>query len=166
MRTPTDAVRGLWLVLNDRDYDGIADWVTDDCIYFDVPLGPSFAARGPADIAKRLRVGWGDLAAYENHDGLLLADGDAVMYEHSETWTFATGEVLDLPFVTVHRVRDGRVSLWKDYWDYSALTSAAPAAWLDSLAGADTSWLFDATQLVPSPHGVSPSSAGPNGPGR
>ncbi len=51
--------------------------MTDDCIYLDVPLGPAFAARGPADIAKRLQVGWGDLAAYENHDGLLVADGDA-----------------------------------------------------------------------------------------
>ncbi|WP_435744736.1 hypothetical protein [Nocardioides sp. SYSU DS0663] len=57
------------------------------------------------------RVGWGGLAAYENHDGLLLAVGDDVMYEHSETWTFASGEVVVLPFVTVHRVRDGRVSL-------------------------------------------------------
>lgn len=70
------------------------------------------------------------------------------MYEHSETWTFATGEVLELPFVSVHRVRDGKVSLWKDYWDYAALTSAAPSAWLEGLATADTSWLFDATGLV------------------
>ena len=75
-RTPADAVRGLWRTLSDRDYDGIADWVTDDCLYLDVPLGPAFAARGPVDIAKRLRVGWGGLAAYENHDGLLVADGD------------------------------------------------------------------------------------------
>jgi limonene-1,2-epoxide hydrolase len=147
-RTPTEAVRGLWAVLNDRDYDGIADWVTDDCIYLDVPLGPAFAARGPVDIAKRLRVGWGELAAYENHDGLLVAEGDAVMYEHSETWTFAGGEVVTLPFATVHRVRDGRVSVWKDYWDYAALMNAAPAAWSEALAEADTSWLFDATGLV------------------
>ncbi len=97
MTTSADAVRGLWQTLSARDYDGIADWVTDDCIYLDVPLGPAFAARGPADIAKRLQVGWGDLAAYENHDGLLVADGDDVMYEHSETWTFKTGEVVAAP---------------------------------------------------------------------
>ena len=60
----------------------------------------------------------------------------------------AVGEVLVLPFVTVHRVRDGRVSLWKDYWDQTALYSAAPAAWVEGLASADTSWLFDATSLV------------------
>ena len=92
-----------------------------------MPLGPTFAARGPADIAKRLRVGWGELAAYENHDGLLVADDAGnVMYEHSETWTFKTGEVVTLPFATVHRVRDGKVCLWKDYWDYGAIMNAAP----------------------------------------
>jgi limonene-1,2-epoxide hydrolase len=148
-RSPAEAVRGLWSVLGRRDYSAIAEWVSEDCVYYDVPLGPAFAARGPDGIAARLRVGWGGLAAYENHDGLLLSsDHGEVMYEHSETWTFASGEVLELPFVSVHRVRDGRVSLWRDYWDYGALTSAAPAAWLDSLATADTSWLFDATGLV------------------
>ena len=148
MTSAEEAVRGLWRALSARDYDGIADWVTDDCIYLDVPLGPAFAARGPAGIAARLRVGWGDLAAYENHDGLLLADGDDVMYEHSETWTFASGEVLVLPFVSVHKVRDGRVSLWRDYWDYNALTTAAPQEWQDGLLTADTSWLYDATGEV------------------
>jgi limonene-1,2-epoxide hydrolase len=151
-RTPEEAVRGLWAVLDERDYDGIADWVTDDCIYYDVPLGPAFSARGPVDIAKRLRVGWGELTAYENHDGLLVAGpGEqeaVVMYEHSETWTFRTGEVLHLPFATVHKVRDGRVSLWRDYWDYNALTAAAPQEWQDGLLSADTSWLFDATGQV------------------
>ena len=154
-RTPAEAVRGLWQVLSARDYDGIADWVTDDCLYLDVPVGPTLAARGPTDIAKRLRVGWGELASYENHDGLLAVDehgvdGDevVVMYEHSETWTFATGEVLHLPFATVHKVRDGKVSLWRDYWDYNALTSAAPQEWQDGLLTADTSWLYDATGEV------------------
>ena len=144
-RSPEAAVRGLWRVLDARDYDGIAEWVDPDCIYFDVPLGPAFAARGPAGIAARLRVGWGHLAAYENHDGLLLTGGEDVMYEHSETWTFATGEVLTLPFVTVHRVRDGRVCLWKDYWDYGAVMNNAPASWVEGLAGADTSWVYDAS---------------------
>ena len=147
-RAAEEAVRGLWRVLDARDYEGIADWVSEDCIYFDVPLGPAFAARGSVGIAARLRVGWGGLAAYENHDRLLLTGADDVMYEHSETWTFASGEVVLLPFATVHRVRDGRVSLWKDYWDYNAIMTAAPASWVDGLASADTSWLFDATGLV------------------
>ena len=147
-RSPKEAVLGLWQTLSLRDYDGIADWVTDDCLYMDMPIGPAFSARGPADIAKRLMVGWGELAGYENHDGVLVADGDDVMYEHSETWTFKTGEVFTLPFATVHKVRDGKVCLWKDYWDYGAIMNNAPATWVEGLATADTSWLYDASGEV------------------
>lgn len=147
-RTPGEAVLGLWRTLSARDWDGLADWVSEDCIYVDMPVGAALAARGPVDIVKRLQVGLRDLAGYENHDGLLVADGDTVMYEHSETWTFATGEVVELPFVTVHRVRDGRVCLWKDYWDFGTVASGAPGDWMEKLQQADTSWIFDATGLV------------------
>ncbi|KRB80078.1 limonene-1,2-epoxide hydrolase [Nocardioides sp. Root190] len=147
-RTPADAVRGLWQTLSARDWDGIADWVTDDCIYVDMPVGPTLAARGPVDIVKRLQVGLRDLAAYENHEGRLVSEGDLVMYEHSETWTFATGEVVELPFVTVHRVEGGRVSLWKDYWDFGGVVNSAPPGWLEGLGSADTSWIFDATGQI------------------
>ena len=67
------------------------------------------------------------------------------MYEHSETWTFESGEVVVLPFATVHRAPDGNVCLWKDYWDYGAIMNAAPASCVESLATADTSWVYDAS---------------------
>ena len=147
-RTPTEAVLGLWAALSDRDWDRLQAHVADDCVYVDMPVGPTAAARGPVDVVKRLKVGLESLAGYVNHDGLLVADGDAVMYEHSETWTFASGEVVELPFVSVHRVRDGQVTLWKDYWDFGAVQNAAPPDWMERLYQADTSWMFDATGLV------------------
>jgi hypothetical protein len=56
-RTPEEAVRGLWATLSARDWDLLPDFLTDDCIYVDMPVGPALAARGPADIVKRLQVG-------------------------------------------------------------------------------------------------------------
>jgi hypothetical protein len=50
-----------------------------------------------------------------------------------------------LPFVSVQRVVDGKIVLWKDYWDYQTLMNAAPAAWHERLATADLSWIYDAT---------------------
>ena len=73
------------------------------------------------------------------------ADG---MIEHDETWTWPTGEVAHLPFVTVHRVVDGKVVLWRDYWDYETLRRAAPPGWEEQLLTTDVSWVFDATGLV------------------
>ncbi len=151
-RSVQDAVRGLWRALSDRDWDGVRAHVSDDCIYLDVPVGPTAAAKGGEDIVKRLKIGLAPLASYENFDGLLIADGPHVMYEHHEEWHWETGESAVLRFVSVHRVeeRDGRlvVTLWKDYWDMGALANHAPPTWLADFANADTSWIYDATGEV------------------
>ena len=100
------------------------------------------------DIVKRLKIGIEPLAGYVNHDGLLVTNGVDAMYEHSETWTWKSGETAVLPFVTVHRVIDGKITLWKDYWDMGTLTAQAPAGWLETLMTADMSWVFDATGVI------------------
>jgi limonene-1,2-epoxide hydrolase len=148
MTNPSDVVLGLWKALSNRDWDGVAEHVSDDCIYLDMPVGPTAAARGPVDIVKRLKLGLEPLASYENHDGVLVADGENVMYEHSETWKFVSGETFVLAFVTVHRVVDGKVTLWKDYWDFGAVANHAPAGWIEGLTSGDMTWIFDATGLV------------------
>ncbi len=146
-----DAVLGLWRALSRRDWDAVKTFLSDDCLYVDMPV-PALAARGPEDIVKRLKMGLEPLAGYENHDGVLLSNGSDVMYEHSETWTFASGEQGVLRFVTVHKVaeRDGaaKITVWKDYWDMNSLVAFAPPNHFENLANADTSWVFDATGLV------------------
>ena len=122
--------------------------VSDDCIFLDVPFGPTLAARGPDDIVKRLKSGLENenLVNWVNRDVLLLTNGVDVMYEHLVTYTSANGETANNPIVSVHKVSDGKVSLWKDYWD---LNTIANTAWFQSsLAGGDMSWVFDATGLV------------------
>ena len=144
----SDVVLGMWRALSDRDWDALKTFLAEDCIYVDMPVGPAAAARGPEDIVKRLKVGLEPLAGYKNHSGVLVRDGEDVMYEHSETWNWATGESTVLQFVTVHKVRDGKITLWKDYWDFGGLVNHAPADWMEQLAAADTSWIFDATGLI------------------
>jgi limonene-1,2-epoxide hydrolase len=151
-RTGTDdpiaVARAMWAALDARDWDRLAGFFTADTIYYDVPTGPATAARGPEGIIARLRLGLGELSGYENAETAATADGEVVMIEHHETWTWPTGEVAHLPFVTVHRVVGGRIVLWKDYWDYETLRRAAPPGWEERLLTADTSWLFDATGIA------------------
>jgi limonene-1,2-epoxide hydrolase len=146
-----DVVLGLWQALSRRDWDAIKTFLTDDCLYVDMPV-PALAARGPEDIVKRLKVGLEPLAGYENHDGVLVANGSDVMYEHSETWTFPTGEQGVLRFVTVHKVvvqnGEEKVAVWKDYWDMNSLVSFAPPNHFENLANTDPNWVFDATGMV------------------
>ncbi|MGE5698083.1 MAG: nuclear transport factor 2 family protein [Candidatus Sericytochromatia bacterium] len=148
MSTVEDAVYGLWQALSKRDWDRLQDFLSDDCIYVDMPLGPAAAARGPVDIVKRLKVGLEPLADYVNHHGLLVANGADALYEHSETWSWKSGETAVLQFVSVHKVIDGKVSLWKDYWDMGTMTAQAPPTWIEDLMSRDMSWMFDATGMV------------------
>jgi limonene-1,2-epoxide hydrolase len=142
-----DVVIGMWQALSRRDWDAVQTFLAEDCLYVDMPV-PALAARGPEDIVKRLKIGLEPLAAYENHDGVLVANGSDVIYEHSETWTFASGEQGVLRFVTVHKVEDGKITVWKDYWDMNSLVAFAPPNHFENLATADTSWVFDASALV------------------
>ncbi len=148
---PADAqatVLGMWAALSRRDWEAMKPFLAQDCIYVDMPLGPAAAARGPENIVKRLKVGLEPLADYVNHDGLLLSNGSDVMYEHSETWTWVSGESAVLQFVTVHKVLDGQLTVWKDYWDFGALANHAPPDWMQQLQAADMSWMFDATGMI------------------
>ncbi|MGH3580194.1 MAG: nuclear transport factor 2 family protein [Mycobacterium sp.] len=138
----------MWKALSERDWDAVKSHLADDCLYADMPVGPAASARGPEDIVKRLKIGLEPLASYVNHDGLLVADGGSVMYEHSETWEWPTGETAVLRFVTVHQVENDRITLWKDYWDMGALVNFAPSTWMDDLARSDMSWIYDATGQI------------------
>jgi len=143
-----EVVRALWSALSDRDWDRIASFFAEESVYYDVPTGPAGAARGPYGIVARLRLGLEPLTSYENEERNIAATDDVVMVEHEETWHWPTGESATLPFVTVHRVVDGKILLWKDYWDYHTLIDAAPPGWQESLLQGDLSWVFDATGLA------------------
>jgi len=144
--SPTQVTAAFWEALYQRDWDDVATFFGPESIYFDVPTGPSTAARGPVDVVRRLRLGLDGLSGYE-HSGepLLVADGEVVITEHTEVWHWHTGESVALPFVSVQRVRDGVILVWKDYWDYQTLLGASPAWWQERLFSDDLSWVHDAT---------------------
>jgi limonene-1,2-epoxide hydrolase len=138
----------FWDALYARDWAAIRSFFADDSIYYDVPVGPGAAGRGPASIEARLRLGLEGLASYTHQPGVVVAEGDVVVTEHAETWHWESGESVTLPFVSVQRVRGDKIVLWKDYWDQQTLMAAAPASWHERLDSADLSWVFDATGLA------------------
>jgi limonene-1,2-epoxide hydrolase len=144
-----ELVTAMWDTLDERDWKGLGAFFGADSIYYDVPLGPSAAGVGPESIVARLRLGLEPLSAYAHHHGLAATgEGGLVMLEHSETWTWGTGESVTLPIATVHRVEGGVITRWVDYWDYQTLMGAAPAWWVEQTTTGDLSWLVDATDLL------------------
>jgi ketosteroid isomerase-like protein len=129
-----EVVRGLWDALYRRDWDGIAGFFDARSEYTDVPSPADDVARGPALIVARLRLGLERISGYEHDLRLMVAEGDTVVTEHTETWHWHTGEQVTLPFVSVHELRDGTIVRWWDYWDLQTLMGAAPDWWIEHVA--------------------------------
>jgi limonene-1,2-epoxide hydrolase len=68
----------------------------------------------------------------------MIAEGNCVITEHREDWYFHTGEVVKLPFTSIHEYNEeGKICLWRDYWDLGTLMNSAPAWWLEQIMAAD-----------------------------
>ena len=149
MSEPAEVAAAFWAALYDRDWGRIRSFFGPESIYFDVPTGPSAAAKGPEDIEARLRLGIDGLSGYDHRPGVVATGPDGlVVTEHTEVWRWRTGETVALPFVSVQRVEVDTIVLWKDYWDYNTLIGGAPAWWVEEIMGADLPWLFDATDAL------------------
>jgi len=126
-------VARLWEALYRKDFDGVAACIAKDGHYEDVPA-PDAGATGPANVVKRLRVGLDPVVRFEHEIHRVVAEGDSVVVEHTETWHFETGESLCNPFLTIHEVRDGEITLWRDYWDLNGMMKQAPPWWIERIA--------------------------------
>jgi limonene-1,2-epoxide hydrolase len=123
----------FWTALYERDWDRIGTFFTEESQYTDVPSPAEDVAHGPSQIVARLRLGLERISGYEHDLRLMVAEGDAVVTEHSETWHWHTGEEVTLPFVSVHELGDGAIIRWWDYWDLQTLMNAAPEWWIEHI---------------------------------
>jgi ketosteroid isomerase-like protein len=127
------AVEQLWRDLYERDFDAVGARFHDDGEYTDVPSPSDDVARGPDQIAARLRLGLEPLEGIHHEVRLMIAEGDVVVTEHVEHWRWGTGEHAALPFVSVHEFRAGRIARWWDYWDMQTLMGVAPQWWVEHI---------------------------------
>jgi limonene-1,2-epoxide hydrolase len=126
-------VEQLWADLYDRDFDAVGRAFAPHGEYTDVPTPPDDVARGPEQIAARLRLGLGPLAGIGHDVRSIVAAGDVVVTEHVEHWEWPSGERASLPFVSVHEFEGDRIVRWWDYWDLGTLMGAAPQWWVEHI---------------------------------
>lgn len=97
----------------------------------DKPGTTDFQDRGRGEQKNRL---------CDEHLVSLVAGARKGVYTDSRICSYRAKEVVD-----GLRVDDGKITLWKDYWDMAALTDSAPPSWMENLMSADMSWIYDAT---------------------
>jgi len=126
-----ELVDKLWADLYRRDFDAVGAAFAEDGEYTDVPTPADDVARGPAQIAARLRLGLEPLSSIWHDVRTVVAEGRTVVTEHVEHWEWPTGERASLPFVSMHEARDGKLVRWWDYPDLQKLLGAAPQWWIE-----------------------------------
>jgi limonene-1,2-epoxide hydrolase len=101
------------------DLDAACELVSDDVEYDNVPMGKVF---GPDGIKGLLEPMAGQLTGIEWIVHKQVAAGDFVLNERTDR--FIKGDVIaDLPVAGVFEVRDGRIVLWRDYFDMTTMTN-------------------------------------------
>lgn len=129
-------VETLWQALSDMDWATLKDCMTDNVFYEDVATEDA-GARGRENVVKRLAIAFDHLADHQHTIHHLVAEGDIVFLDHTEVWTFNTGETATNQFATVHEMKDAKVAKWSDYWDVSSFVGQFPKSFLAEMAKAN-----------------------------
>ena len=133
-----DTVERMWAALSAQDWKTLKDCLTKDVQYEDVPTEDTGAV-GPENTVRRLRIAFDHLVNHKHVIHHIAVDGDLVMIDHSETWTFKTGETAINRFATVHEMRSGKICRWSDIWDVNKFITQFPVWFLETMAAAHAS---------------------------
>ncbi|MGA1363107.1 MAG: limonene-1,2-epoxide hydrolase family protein [Ilumatobacteraceae bacterium] len=121
MTTPDDLVRTFIAALSRRDIDTAATLVSDGFEYDNVPIGRT---HGPEGLRATLSGFFGMLDDVDWQILRQTSSGDlthgTVLNERDDRVRIA-GQWRSLPVAGVFEIADGRITLWRDYFDRATL---------------------------------------------
>ncbi|MYW02899.1 SgcJ/EcaC family oxidoreductase [Streptomyces sp. SID3343] len=103
------------------DADELAGYFAEDAVYHNIPIMPVSGRAAIRDF----------IAAFvEPYSGAHFtvhrqaANGNVVLNERTDTFTFADGGTLDILVTGVFEIENGEIRAWRDYFDLTAVTDA------------------------------------------
>jgi len=118
--TPGEIVTALIKANEARDVDAVVALMTDDALYENVPMS---VLKGHEEIRTLLGpfIGSAKSVAWEVlHQ---VEQGDVVMNERVDRFTMADGKDVAIRVAGVFEIRDGKVAVWRDYFDLAEFTN-------------------------------------------
>lgn len=128
-------VETMWRALSDMDWEAMKRCMHPEIHYIDVPSDDP-GAHGPENCIRRLRIAFNHLSKQEQETHHLAVDGDLVFIDHTETWTFTSGETAAHRFVSMHEMKEGLIYRWSDFWDMQRFVGQFPGWFLEEMAKA------------------------------
>lgn len=117
--TPAETVTAFIRAIEAKDVEAAAALAAPDISYENMPMDPI------AGVEAMSQVLTGFLAAATEVDWQIIEQveqGDMVMNERLDRFKIGDGW-LELPVAGVFKVADGKITLWRDYFDMASYTS-------------------------------------------
>jgi limonene-1,2-epoxide hydrolase len=121
-QTPSEIVTAFLDAMARKDYDAGLKFVADDCEYENLPMG---RVTGPAGVRQVLEPFFAPVLENDLQVLRQAAEGSTVFLERLDRHRLADRWV-ELPVTGVFEVRDGRIVLWRDYFDLATLMQRWP----------------------------------------
>lgn len=119
---PLDVVNAFLRAAAARDYETALPLVADDIEYQNMML-PAVHGKDAMVETLEMMQGFCESSTWEVLQE--LASGELVMNERVDTFVM-NGVSTPLPVAGVFTVRDGKIVLWRDYFDLQTIMSAMP----------------------------------------
>ena len=116
--TASELVTAFIKAIEDGDLEHALGMLDEHVTYDNVPMG---AVEGPAAVRGVLEPFLAGFDAVEWVVHHQIADDDVVMNERVDRFHRADGGWLELPVAGLFIVREGRIVLWRDYFDRDML---------------------------------------------
>jgi limonene-1,2-epoxide hydrolase len=113
-------VRDFCATFEKHDAEALRPFFTDDVVYHNIPMDPAVGI----DDAVAFIAGFFAMCESMLIETLHLAvRGNVVLTERVDTFT--VGQIVaPLPVMGAFKIRDGKISAWRDYFDLTQITKA------------------------------------------
>jgi len=120
MSANTQLVEGFCKAWSRLDPVELVSYFTEDGIYHNMPAGP---VQGRAEIEQYIRAFAGSWSETDWEILNLAESGDTVIAERVDR-TRAGDKTVDLPCTGVFEIREGKIAVWRDYFDLATYMQA------------------------------------------
>jgi limonene-1,2-epoxide hydrolase len=120
---PIEVVTAFLKAMETMDYDAGCRWVAPDCEYTNLPMG---TARGPEGVRATLEPFFAPTLSNEFKVLRQVTDGDVVVVERLDRHQLGPDRWAELPVTGIFEVRNGLITVWREYFDLATLFRAWP----------------------------------------
>ena len=120
MTTNEEIIRNFIAAWSRLNTEELVAYFCEDGVYHNMPAEPIAGHDALTGFVGAFLAGW-DKTDWEILN--LLVDGDVIVVERMDR-TIAGGKSVDLPCCGVFEMRNGKIAVWRDYFDMTTYINA------------------------------------------